>query len=259
MKSFFIATFLLFSVSIFAQTTLDTALNFSVKDTYGNNIILYDLLDEGKIVVVDFFSVAWGTCQAYAPDLQAAYESFGCNQGNVFFLGIDKGNTNAAVLQFDSIYNVHYPSASGNQGNGNIVHWDYNIQATPSVVVINPDKSIAVKQIFPPTTENLIDSVSMAGGIQQACLTLVEESGTNEISLFPNPVHDYLVVTAYQDQTIESFQIYDLTGRKIREPEIIGNTGNKIIVNTAGFTNGFYLIEIRFRSGKTEIKKFIRK
>ncbi|HPE55711.1 MAG TPA: hypothetical protein PK904_04870 [Bacteroidales bacterium] len=58
MKSFFIATFLLFSVSIFAQTTLDTALNFSVKDTYGNNIILYDLLDEGKIVVVDFFSVA---------------------------------------------------------------------------------------------------------------------------------------------------------------------------------------------------------
>ena len=58
MKSFFISTFLLFSVSIFAQTTLDTALNFSVKDTYGNNIILYDLLDEGKIVVVDFFSVA---------------------------------------------------------------------------------------------------------------------------------------------------------------------------------------------------------
>jgi hypothetical protein len=41
-----------------AQTTLDTALNFSVKDVYGNTISLYDKLDEDKIVVIDFFSTA---------------------------------------------------------------------------------------------------------------------------------------------------------------------------------------------------------
>ena len=41
-----------------AQTTLDTAVNFSVKDTYGNNINLFDILNEGKIVVIDFFSTA---------------------------------------------------------------------------------------------------------------------------------------------------------------------------------------------------------
>ncbi|GAB4322256.1 MAG: hypothetical protein Kow00127_14870 [Bacteroidales bacterium] len=41
-----------------AQTTLDTALNFSVKDVMGNTIKLYDLLDAGKIVMIDFFSVA---------------------------------------------------------------------------------------------------------------------------------------------------------------------------------------------------------
>ncbi len=41
-----------------AQTTLDTAVNFIVKDTYGNNIELFDILDEGKIVVIDFFSTA---------------------------------------------------------------------------------------------------------------------------------------------------------------------------------------------------------
>ena len=46
------------SLSINAQTLLDTALNFSVKDTYGNTLILYDILDEGKIVVIDFFSTA---------------------------------------------------------------------------------------------------------------------------------------------------------------------------------------------------------
>jgi len=41
-----------------AQTTLDTAVNFTVKDTYGNNHELFDILDEGKIVVIDFFSTA---------------------------------------------------------------------------------------------------------------------------------------------------------------------------------------------------------
>lgn len=58
MKSIVVAFFILFSVSLMAQTTLDTALNFTVKDTYGNNINLYDLLDAGKTVAIDFFSVA---------------------------------------------------------------------------------------------------------------------------------------------------------------------------------------------------------
>ena len=43
-------------LSVNAQTLLDTALNFTVKDTYGNTLMLYDILDEGKIVVIDFFS-----------------------------------------------------------------------------------------------------------------------------------------------------------------------------------------------------------
>jgi hypothetical protein len=41
-----------------AQTTLDTALNFSVKDTEGNTLELFEILQEGKIVVIDFFSTA---------------------------------------------------------------------------------------------------------------------------------------------------------------------------------------------------------
>ncbi len=53
--------FILFIFVIFqskAQTTLDTAVNFSVKDVVGNTIKLFDILDEGKIVMIDFFSTA---------------------------------------------------------------------------------------------------------------------------------------------------------------------------------------------------------
>ncbi len=51
----------LFVLAIFqgnSQTTLDTAVNFSVKDIAGNTIELFDILDEGKIVMIDFFSTA---------------------------------------------------------------------------------------------------------------------------------------------------------------------------------------------------------
>ncbi|MCF8369561.1 MAG: peroxiredoxin family protein [Bacteroidales bacterium] len=53
-----IVAFVLFGFGVYAQTTLDTAQNFTVKDTYGNNIELFDILNQGKIVVIDFFSTA---------------------------------------------------------------------------------------------------------------------------------------------------------------------------------------------------------
>ena len=59
MKKFIFAilsSFMLLSVS--SQTLLDTAINFSVKDTYGNTINLYYILDEGQMVVIDFFSTS---------------------------------------------------------------------------------------------------------------------------------------------------------------------------------------------------------
>ena len=59
MKKFLFVLFLFFfGFGLIAQTTLDTAQNFTVKDTYGNNIVLFDILDQGKIVVIDFFSTA---------------------------------------------------------------------------------------------------------------------------------------------------------------------------------------------------------
>jgi len=46
----------LFSPVLDAQTLLDTAVNFTVKDVEGNNIELFSILDQNKIVVIDFFS-----------------------------------------------------------------------------------------------------------------------------------------------------------------------------------------------------------
>lgn len=52
----FIIVLFIFSTGLFAQTSLDTAQNFTVKDIYGNTFKLFDILDDGKIVVIDFFA-----------------------------------------------------------------------------------------------------------------------------------------------------------------------------------------------------------
>ena len=86
-------------------------------------------------------------------------------------MGIDKGNTNEDIIYFDSVYGIQYPNISGNDGGGNQVHLTYDIQATPTMVIIDPDRSILTKQIYPPSFNSVVDSILIAGGVQQACLT----------------------------------------------------------------------------------------
>ena len=56
MKNFLLSIFAFVFLGANAQTLLDTAVNFSVKDVYGNTIELFSYLDDDKIVVIDFFS-----------------------------------------------------------------------------------------------------------------------------------------------------------------------------------------------------------
>ena len=45
-------------VQLYSQTPLDTALNFTVTDVSGVDWELFSLLDEGKIVVLEFMSTS---------------------------------------------------------------------------------------------------------------------------------------------------------------------------------------------------------
>jgi len=59
MKKYLLSILLLIgALASFAQTTLDTAVNFTIKDTFGNNWELFEILDGGQMVVIDFFSTA---------------------------------------------------------------------------------------------------------------------------------------------------------------------------------------------------------
>ena len=193
--------------------------------------------------------------------MQATYETFGCNDGNVFMMGIDKGNSNASVIYFDSVYGIQYPSASGNNGSGNMAHLLYNIQATPTVVIINPDRSIAVKQVYPPSQVSLTDSVLGAGGIEQPCLTAIVENREEELLLIrPNPVHDkaYIHFILKEESDVELI-LYDLGGREIWRQNPGKYKAGKFFIETRfnAVKRGAFLLQLKCNGEKAALQKLI--
>lgn len=193
--------------------------------------------------------------------MQAAYTEFGCNEGNVFFIGIDKGNTNENVMHFDSVAGIQYPGVSGMEGGGNLVHLDYNVQATPTIVVITPDKLIASHQINPPTTQNVVDDVVLAGGILQSCITSITENDIQEIfTIGPNPVKSkaYVNLNLQKSGNIE-LAIYNLTGQKVFEqgPTFYYPGNYSVIADLSSEPEGFYFVQLKDEQGKISTKKII--
>ena len=236
-----------------AQTSLDTAVNFTVKDVNGVTHRLYEYLEQDKIVVIDFFTITCGPCSTYAPLISESYTHFGCNSSNVVFLGINWGADNAGVIDFGETNGVNYPEISGTEGNGNHVVEDYGVLSYPTVIVIMPDSYIAEKYIWPPTTEHLDSIISAHGGLFSACTTPVSSDieapvETNKIlSMFPVPANSTLTcATSLTDEgTVE---IRSVSGITVSEPVFV-TPGEDTRIVTTHLVQGYYLLVLKNKNG----------
>lgn len=233
-------------VNVHSQTPLTEAENFHVKTIYGEPIWLFPILDDdNKIVVIDFFSTTCGPCQDYADDFQACYENFGYNEGNVYFMGINWGNDNQGVYEFDSIFGLTFPSASGTQGGGNIVYQNYEILSYPTVIVITPDHNIVEQYVWYPDEETITNAVIAAGGI----LVGTDESYklSDEVNVFPNPISDNGTIEFYFDyETIAYHEIIDMLGNVVqRSTSTSYKKGkNRIVFSVNDINSGIYIIRV---------------
>ena len=76
MKKVFLILLVLLGLQTRAQTSLTTAVDFTVTDVHGEIYNLFSILDSGKHVIIDFFFTTCPPCIASVPVLNQSFLKF---------------------------------------------------------------------------------------------------------------------------------------------------------------------------------------
>ena len=164
-KLFTLLLALMLGLSVKAQCPLQTAVDFTATDVHGETIHLFDILDSGQYVVIDFFFTTCVPCQQATPKIRDSYTLMGCNQHDVFYMEISDRDSDAACLNWVNNYGIEYPTISRPEG-GNTICNQYQIGAFPTVILIRPDHSIAIGDLWPINSAQTIVDALVSQGVQ---------------------------------------------------------------------------------------------
>ncbi|NNF01775.1 MAG: T9SS type A sorting domain-containing protein [Bacteroidia bacterium] len=239
----------LFSTQIKAQTTLTTAVDFNVVTVHGDSVNLFDILDGGQHVLLDFFFTTCGPCIASIPDLNTIYTDYGCNSADIFMVSIDDGDTHQEVINYENQYGALIPAVSGTDGGGTQINNAYNINAWPTIILIAPNRQIIEQDIWPFSASIASTKFTQAGIMPAACPAVgIEESGIfSELIAFPNPVSDLLnIAFDIKENSVVQFELIDVSGKLIRsEASHFYNAGQHTMnISTSDIASGFYFLNI---------------
>ena len=149
-----------------AQCPLTTAVDFTATDCHGTEVHLFDILDGGQYVLIDFFFVNCGPCQQATPKVVESYYAMGCNMHDVFYMEISDRDSDAACQNWCQNYGVEYPTIGGPAGGSGICN-TYQIGAFPTVILIAPDRQILINDLWPINNAQTVITALEQHGLQQ--------------------------------------------------------------------------------------------
>ena len=236
-KTLFILIAITLGLGLKAQCPLATAVDFTATDCHGTQVHLFDILDSGQYVLIDFFYNNCSTCNATAPLMVQSYQAFGCNTHDVFFMEISDRDSDAICQNWVNNYGVEYPTI-GSTGGGNTITNQYGISSWPTVILIAPDHSIVIHDLWPIENAQSVISALESQGIQQhACNTECKESLTTSLNVFPNPANDFVTISGDNPGTV---RVYNILGQMMDEFE---TDNTELRINTTSYEDGVYFIK----------------
>ncbi len=164
-----------------AQCPYTTATDFTATDIHGTEVHLFDILDGGQYVLIDFFFTTCGPCQQATPKIRDSYTAMGCNFYDVFYIEIATGDSDQNCINWVNNYGIEYPTISGT-GGGTSICSQYGIQQYPTVILIAPDRSIVIQDLWPISNAQTIITAMEQHGLQQHdCIPAYEETLTFDV------------------------------------------------------------------------------
>ena len=131
-KLYILLAFLLFGAGLRAQQTdLTEAVDFTVTDCHGQTYNLFEILDRGQAVFIDFFFYTCNQCQVISPYITGSYPLMGCNMHDVFYMEISYIDNDAMCQRWEEEHGVEFPTI-GKDGGGNEVFDLYGIIGCPT-------------------------------------------------------------------------------------------------------------------------------
>lgn len=160
----------LFAYSLNAQVT--EAQDFIATDYFGNEIHLYEILEGGQYVLMHINTRTNAATPKVTPPLVEAYKRLGCNQHDVFFIGVVPNGTTNVTKKYVDEYGIEFPmihntdESNGMQGPAMDIWQTYQCEQ-PATMLIAPDKSIVFDDINTIETSDDVVSALAEYGIQE--------------------------------------------------------------------------------------------
>ena len=212
-------------------------IDFTGTDLNGNEINLYSILDAGQYVLINFFLYGDSFSEDIMRDMIEAYQLYGCNANDVFFMEISPNGGNTSCQTWVETWGVEYPTIS-RDGGGNDIAQAIPVGFYPTIMLIRPDHTFAQRDIYPPNLDMMIQYMSGEGIEQHECETGVDETNHQAYNLFPNPANESLTLTG---ENLGTVRIYNALGQEV---ESIEANGAELNINTARYMNGVYFIKV---------------
>ena len=119
----------------YAQHKESPAIDFTIEDTQGNIVNLFDEMENDKTVILFFFSSDCGGCHVEAPKVDSIYRQFGSGQQQLLVWGIaEENSTLEDVLEFIDETEISFPCFP--TGHATDVFELYDITYMPQLFII---------------------------------------------------------------------------------------------------------------------------
>lgn len=217
------------------------ALDFAAIDIHGNEFHLFEILDEGQFVFIDFFSYTCFNCREAIPYIVESYYRYGCNDGDVFYVEINARNSDELCSQWGEEFGVEFPTISADGGGRKFSNL-YHIDATPHFILIAPDHTVVldggIGGFYITDLQSIINAFEPLGIRVKDCNTDVYEKPTENGFLFPNPSDGFVNLLVDGPGEI---RVYSVMGQLM---DAFSVDNQQVTIETSLYPRGMYFVQV---------------